>query len=90
MVMLFPQVSAREWMKNHPDLKSFNVECQKCNKRRRASIPFVTHRYFGLKAPDCKCGNKTFVAIGVTRTREEYLRWEKCFRNNELTNERLF
>jgi len=71
--MLYPQVSAQDWIKQYPELSMITKACDSCGKEMAATIPFVNKDYAGLEAPMCSCGqNRYTCSISVTRTHEEH------------------
>ena len=56
--MIYPDVSAEEWITRFPTLEVETEKCVVCRRKRVADIPFIKKDWAGFTAPECECGQK--------------------------------
>lgn len=74
--MIFVNVTLEEWLSKHPDLKIIEETCDGCGREIKATRPFVTKGYAGLRGTDCDCGNGRHTVMSlVTTSAEKHYEW---------------
>jgi len=55
--VIFPDVGVQKWCEKW-DLEVETSRCVICGRTRVANVPYLSQRWAGLIATDCRCGNK--------------------------------
>jgi uncharacterized Zn finger protein len=78
--MIFPDVSAEEWILRYPDLFVISVKCKNCGNNLESTRPFVSKDYIGLTTHSCACGNsQSNVKVVIPKTEQSKKEWKRLF-----------
>jgi hypothetical protein len=81
--VLFPEVTLDQWLKKYPELEVIEGFCDHCGEPLKAVKPFITNRYAGIMAPECRCGkNRHSVMSLVTNSYKTHLEWESILQHH--------